>query len=416
MVAAAEKVRLSQERLEAWIAANGFAGYDPYDLRGTSFYVRLLRLPANASLPWKIVRRALYFLEGNFPMAARRLLGVRKRVNAKGMGLFARAYLNLYALGGEERHRAKALECLDWLEENVSSGYAGPCWGYPFDWEAELFIPAGTPSSVVSSVVGDAFWTAYQVLGDSRYLEVCEGICRFFLTDLNVDRMEDGSWCFSYTPLDELHVHNASLFVAEFLARVGAAAGRPEFVEAGARAGAYALREQNPDGSLFYWGRVQNHYAPDHIDHYHSGFEIRALYGLWKATGGADFGEAARRYHGFYIDKLVEKRDGATAPRMNPRSFYPVNVHSCAEAILLNASLPDFPDAEKVLPELCEWVIARMQTPEGCFRYRIRLKGGRELREDIPYIRWGQGWMLLALSQARRVLEAPDASKNGSAA
>ena len=377
---------------------NGWAGFDPHDVKGSPLFMWLLR--PHAGLPRKVVRRAVFSVERYFPRATRALFGIEPTINAKGMALFARAYLQLFRATGEERYRRKGVECLDWLTAHPSPGYDEPCWGYPFDWQSGVVTPAGTPASVVTSAAADAFWTAWQTLGDEQYLKTCEGICRFFLTRLNQDRMPDGTICFSYTPLDDFHVHNANLMVAEQLVRVGRATGRREWEEIGVRAAAYALKEQNADGSIYYWGRVQDFYAPRTIDHYHSGFEIRSLHAIGQLTERADFREAARRYYAFYLEHLIERSGESVAPKMTPRSFYPVNIHSCAEALVLNATLAaEEPEARRLLQPLVEWVIARMQTDRGYFIYMIHRMLGREVRTTIPYLRWGQAWMMLALSQ-----------------
>lgn len=385
--------------LDDWLDDYGWAGFDPYDLKGAKVYVGLIQQGADASLPTRVVRKGLVEADKRYPLLTRRLLGIDKQINAKAMGLFARGYLDLFQATGDEKFRGKAVFCLNWLEENHAPGYAGFCWGYPFDWQSAEFIPEGTPSSVVSSVVGDAFWRAYEVLGDDEYLEICNGICQFFLQDLKVDEMEDGSACFSYTPIDDFHVHNANLFVAEFLTRVGSKLKNSEYLEWGQRAAGYALREQNPDGSLYYWGAVQNHHSPDHIDHYHSGFEIRSLYKLWKWSADTEYLQAVRKYYRFYRENLVINKNGFTVPKMTPDDLYPIDIHSCAEALLCSATLAeDFEEARILLPRLSAWVLNNMQSKGGWFIYRIKEGALGPRRVRIPYIRWGQAWMLNALS------------------
>jgi hypothetical protein len=222
----------------------------------------------------------------------------------------------------------------------------------------------------------------------------------FFINDLNRDQQHDGNLCFSYTPLDDFHVHNANLFVAEFITRIGKEIGNQEYVKLGEKAAGYALSEQNQNGSLYYWGRKQNDYSPNHIDHYHSGFEIRALYGMWKWTRDPKYKQAVERYYAFYRENLLTQCDGLIAPKMTPVNFYPVNIHSCAEALLCNAMLQeDIPQALAVLADLCEWVISRMQSGERWFIYMIQQTRTGERCIMIPYMRWGQAWMLLALSE-----------------
>lgn len=399
----------SAEQLDHWITRNGWAGFDPHDIKGTRLFMYLLR--PRPGLITRLVRRPLLYFEHFFPRFARRLCRINPTINAKGMALLARAYLQLYQDSPEAVHRQKATYCLDWLLEHRSAGYDEPCWGYPFDWQSGVVTPAGTPASVVTSAVGDAFWTAWKTLGERRYLDVCEGICRFSLKHLKQDRMSDGTICFSYTPIDDFHVHNANLLVAEFLVRVGKEVGSAEWQDIGVRAATYALNEQNDDGSIYYWGRVQNHYNPNVVDHYHSGFEIRCLYSIWKLTRRADFRLATERYYEFYLKNLVDRRGDSAAPKMTPKSFYPVNVHSCAEALLLNSTLaPDFAEARALVNPLLRWIVAHMQQEDGSFLYMISRILLWERRSTVPYMRWGQAWMMLALSNCVR-LDAQDGAK-----
>lgn len=397
------EVRSAVERLDAWITKNGWAGYDPYDLKGTRAFLWALSLK-KTSFPRRMFRKLvlgpLLVGESLFPRTLRVLFSIEPRINAKGMALLATAYFNLYRLTGEERYRARALECLAWLDDNMAEGYDFPCWGYPFDWESGVLVPAGTPASVVSAAAADAYWTAWEVTGDERYLDVCAGICEFFLTGLNIDVMDDDTVCFSYTPLDDFHVHNTNLMVAELLVRIGKQLGREDWVATGRKAANYALREQNPDGSLYYWGKVQNHLNPDRVDHYHSGFEMRALLGLAKATGDPVYDTALRRYYAFYRAKLLEADGDLIAPKMYPESLFPVNIHSCAEALILNAALSgEIEGASEVLAGVYPWVMRKMQGSDGHFFYLRRRSAGVEWPTKIAFMRWGQAWMLLALSR-----------------
>ena len=80
-----------------------------------------------------------------------------------------------------------------------------------------------------------------------------------------------------------------------------------------------------------------------------------------------------------------------------------MNIHSCAEAILCNATLADeLEEARSLLPGLCDWIIANMQAEAGWFIYMIRERRSREQRIAIPYSRWGQAWMLRALTSYKR--------------
>lgn len=382
----------SLKKLDNWLKKNGWAGYDPYDVKGLPFFVKIQR---SGRLANKILRRLLFEMESIAPVTLRRILRVRKRINAKAMGLFAISYLNLYIKMGNPEHFAKVKQILSWLEENYSKGYSGKCWGHPFDWQSKIFIPESTPSGVVTSICGQAFYAFYQYTKEKKYLNICESICDFFLNDLNIDKLSPDKICFSYTPIDNFHINNNNLFVAEFLIRVGKEVKNEEFIQQGLKAVNYTLSEQNEDGSICYTGKDQDKNC--RIDHYHTGFEIRTLYSIWKLLGEERIHKAVSKYYRFYLDNLFKDK---TIPKITPQKSYPVNIHSCAESILCNSLLQnDFSEGKEYLENSLNWTIKNMQTKEGWFIYMLRNIKGIKYKIKIPFIRWSQAWMLMALSQ-----------------
>src|SRR5688500_8141243 len=112
------------ERLDGWVRANGWEGYDPHDVKGTRLFMFLLQ--PRPSIAVRLLRRAFLYFESFFPALARKLFAVRPTINAKGMALFARAYLQLYQGTGDTAFRGRAVECLEWLLANASTGYDEP--------------------------------------------------------------------------------------------------------------------------------------------------------------------------------------------------------------------------------------------------------------------------------------------------
>jgi rhamnogalacturonyl hydrolase YesR len=401
----------SLERLDGWVERNGWAGYDPYDLKGHPFFIRLLAA-ADRNIIFRIGAEGILEMTNLCPMFFRRVFRINQRIITKEMGLFAAAYLSLYRQFNRDVYLKKASECLAWLEHNKSQGYAGDCWGYPFDWQAVMFIPAGTPSAVVSSICGDAFWDFYKFTGESRYLSTCISICEFLIGSLNIDRVGDDRLCFSYTPLDRTHVHNANLFAAEFLCRIGKETGREQFIQYGLQALNYTLADQTEDGAFYYRALVDRPMrSRKEIDHYHTGFVLRSLYNIYQNTREKKAFEALSRGYRYYRDNLFEKR---MIPGLRPQTSYPVNIHSCAEAILCLSRLSEvFPDAMEYACNAFRWTRDNMQDNDGHFYYLKNrfewrtVKVGRGISlpyftpgqtVKIPYIRWGQAWMMRALA------------------
>jgi hypothetical protein len=289
----------------------------------------------------------------------------------------------------DSNYLQRAERALAWLTENRSEPTSG--WGYPFHWNSRIFFPRGTPSAVVTGIVGDAWLTHYEITRDAESLDVATGISRFILENLNrpVDRPD--MLCFSYTPLDDFKVLNASLFSAAFLARLGSIVADEDMLANARRAAAYVISEQNPDGSFYYWGSE----TPTHIDHFHTGFVLRHLDSVMTLSS-ADFIETPlREGYDFYKARLFENG----IPKNTPGSLYPIDIHGCAEALLcLNQLAPRF-GGEELIESTFAFCAHRMRHEDGYYVADIRRSILGERRIEIPYMRWGQAWMLLALAR-----------------
>ena len=371
------------ELLDSWIDRNGYEGYDVYDLLS----IRIFRIFQKN----RYTTFALKMILDVFPFGFRKLFHIQKVINAKAMALFADSYLNLYKRFDEEKYREKVVFCLNWLMENPSKGYTGFCWGYPFDWQSRTLIPKNTPSSVVTSISAHAFLNAFEILEEPRYLEVAKSCCDFITQDLNIDRIAENKLCFSYTPIDTIHVHNANMFCASILYRVGAITSEERYLKLAKNAVNYTISEQNENGSWYYFGYPEK--MRGMIDNYHTGFVLRNLFEVYKITKDAELLSIIKKGLEFYTKNLFEK---AQIPKFHHNITYPIDIHACAESILCLSILSEvYPKAMEMAENVATWTIANMQSRAGYFYYRKY----HLFTSKIPYIRWGQAWMLYALSE-----------------
>lgn len=375
-------ISTSLNRLNHWIETNGWSGFDPYDIKEKRVF-----LLSRHVFPLRI----LSLFAQRYPLISRRLFGIKPQINPKAMALFARGYLCLYKKCGDEAFLQKALFCLEWLKNHSSKSYSGYCWGYPFDWHTIITIPKGTPSSVVTSVVAHAFLDAYELLGEEKYLNVAIGSCNFFLRHLNIHFIKEDKLCFSYTPLDFLHVHNANMFSASVLLRTYSFTDISKYRKFGEAALNYTMNHQNSDGSWYYFGPPTMYRYT--IDNYHTGFVLECT-NIARRSLGNDFiySEELKKGLDFYSKKLFEK---GKIPRFSVENLYPIDIHSCAQGIITFSELADFRHGyEKYAYRVAEWSIKNMQDKTGFFYYRIY----RYYVDKTPYIRWGQAWMFRGLS------------------
>jgi hypothetical protein len=388
------KALSSLHTLDKWIGENGYAGYDPYDIKG-NHYILSLTEKGNVGFPFTMLRELVFELFYTFPLLSRRILKINPVMNAKAMGLFASSYADLYALQKEETYNLKASFCLNWLKENKSETSHGTGWGYPFDWQSRQFIPAGTPNGIVSTAAADAFWKHYRIFNDQEALVYCARICDF-LSTLPVDQVAHDQICFSYTPLFINHVHNLNLYVAEFLIKTGMETANNSWVNQGNKAVNYTIANQMKNGAFDYNGPPEK--PGNHIDNYHTGFVLRMLYSIWKLTGREDAYIALSKCYRHYVSNFFEDR---TIPKLMPNRKYRIDIHSCAESIHCLSELADeFPEGIPLAENILNWTIQNLQDKTGYFYYGI-LKSrftGIPFKSKIPYIRWGQAWMLRAMT------------------
>lgn len=382
--------------LDEWVDANGWAGYDPYDIRGQGWYVKLF----GSWMPGKL-RTALFILERSFPQRGlRRFLRIKKEINCKGMGLLAQAYLSRFRATQDSQWLKRAESILQWLTANPAPDYQGMSWGYPFHWQSRMFFVRGTPSVVVTGTVSQAFLEHYEITGSQASADVLAQIAVFFETELNRPIETDEQVCFSYTPLDDFQVLNASLFAAAFFAQWGSMHQSDKHIELARKAAAYVIDQQNEDGSFYYWGNE----PPTPIDHFHTGFVLRHLDTIRRQLDDNSIETPLARAHEFYLAELFDA-DGV--PKHTPDSRFPINIHSVAEALLCLSMLNGPTDWSQRAANVMRFAQESMLHHEGWFVAEIRKSRGRELKMEVPFMRWSQAWMLLGFA---RVCEAAASS------
>ena len=376
-------IQKALERLERWISYNGWAGFDPYDILQHRAYLRVRHT--------RYARRFMEEIMNNqFAMISRKILGIKKNIYAKAMGLFAISYLKYFQITQNEQYLDKVKECLEWLMTHSSEGYHGICWGYPFDWYTRILIPKEMPSGVVTSFILDSFIAMYEFTGEGKYWNVVDSACRFMTQDLKVDRITEDQICFSYTPIDDFHVLNANLLTGKQLMYVGTKTNNKEYVDLARRAVNYVIAHQNKDGSWYYRGK------PDHldymIDNQHTGFNLECLFDVYQLDSDQKILEAIDRGLEYYKKHFVGPNFETC---LYNDTFKHVTINACAEIIICLSRLSRlYPDLLSLAQGIAEWTINTFQTHEGYFTYKIY----GPLKSKMAFIRAGQAWMMRALS------------------
>jgi len=323
------------------------------------------------------------------PVNLRRLLGVPKGRNPKGIGLLLASYAARYGMRGAPADLEQAVFCAEWLRRNRSSGYSGACWGYNFDWPNRgFFAPAGLPTVVNTAFIGLAFLRAESLVPDAA--AIARSACEFVTRDLHRIAGGQDEFCFSYTPIDRRPIHNANVLGAQLLAEVSARTrDEPGFAGLALSAARYTARRQQPDGSWRYGIGATDGW----IDNFHTAFVLVALDRLSACLGTDEFDAVVERGYEFWKRRLFT-REGL--PKYYAGRLYPIDVHCIAQAMVTFAHFATR-DAAALdqARRLAEWAVEGMQDRAGYFYYQMH----RHYVNRVPYMRWSQAWMFHALTE-----------------
>jgi len=387
-------VREIATRLLEYCVRNDWAGHDPYDALNSRVFRAL------PFLDFKWPRLVLTQGMKRSPINFRQLMLVPKTHNPKALALFVSASLQLERVGliNDESRTVKRLTRLLLDARIANQPYS--CWGYSFDWQTRTrVIPKSCPNIICTTFAANALLDAFEAGGGPELLDAASSAASFILMKLY---QEDGniSW-FNYTPLERNQVHNANLLGAALLCRVAACSGQDQLRDPALRATRFSAGKQTADGAWFYGERATQQW----IDNFHTGFNLCALRDIARFARIDEFDRVIRSGLKYYVANFFDA-DGA--PKYFHDRRYPLDVHSVAQAIITLLALQDL-DTEnvKLANRVLDWSVRNMWDERGYFYFQKH----RYWTNRIPYLRWGQAWMLLALASVlehnRRITDAP---------
>jgi rhamnogalacturonyl hydrolase YesR len=375
------KIKNSLNKLEKWVEDHNYKGYDPAD--GLTSYLRPLTF-GNLFLD-----RLLQQLIWRSPINLRPLLGVKPLDSCIGRGYMAWGYLTRYKTTGNESYKDKAARCLEWLINNKAPGFKHYSWGKMFDFASRGGRQGKyEPITVWTSLIGQAFLDAYEIIGDKKYLEVAESICGWILE--RPRNQTDSGFCLNYTPFGkgDCTIHNQSMLAAAMLARTAKFNNNDELLNVAREAIKYTCTRQLPDGSWYYGEEPKYHW----IDNFHTGYNLDALKCYTECTGDKTYGNNLKQGFDFFKNNFFEPTG---RPKYYHNRTYPIDSQCCSQAIETLANFSTYDESSLELGvKVAKWTIENMQDRTGYFYFMrypfITLK--------VPMIHWGQATTYKALA------------------
>ncbi len=381
--------------LRNWVESHNYAGYEPFDILSSP----LLR--GRWARSWPLAIALIQFGKRFAGLRIRRWLRVPQSTNPKALGLFLSAYCDLARCGDDTWSAAAHLKSE--LKRLRSPNEPEYCWGYDWDHVSRAGgMPAFSPNCIATCFCAHALLDMAEVFGDAEARAMAQSAGRFLVTRLNrpVDTPEH--LCFSYTPTAHMRVFNASVIAGALLARL--APHDSDYSRLARRAMNYLVACQQPNGAWYYGAALVHRW----IDGFHTAYNLGALLSYQRCTGDAAFGGALRLGYEYYVSNFF-RSDGA--PRYFHDSGYPIDIHSCSQAVLTFCDFADKDrDAKQRAFHVTRWTLDHMRSAGGTFFFQAH----RFWTNRTPYMRWGQAWMLHALARLKRQYLYP-VSREGTA-
>ncbi len=382
-----DTIENSIARVDKWVIDHDYKGYEPFD--GLSSVLRPLTFHSG------IAERLLQQTVRQSPFNLRPLLGVRPLDSTKGRGYMAWGYLKLHKIRQDRESRGKAVACLDWLMKNKSPFYQKHSWGNHFDYSSRGGrMRKYEPTIVWTSLIGQVFLDAYELLKDRRYLDTAVSICGWIL-DLPREQTETGT-CISYVAYGQSSIHNSNMLGAAMLARTARLTGDASALPLAKEAMRYSCADQLSEGGWYYGKADKYHW----IDNFHTGYNLDSLKCYTECSGDNAFVENLNRGYRYFKSNFFE---GNGRPKYYHNRAYPIDIQCASQAIdtLVNFSDID-PASVDLALKVAKWTIDNMQDTSGYFYYRmLPLKTVK-----IPMIHWGQATMFKSLAHLLSRLKA----------
>lgn len=364
---------------------NDFCSHDPYD--GLNTQVALLKKT-------KLSRLGLVYFNKFSPINFRKLFGVQKSKSLMGLSAIGSAILTRNNMDERESKFVDDL-FLKLQKKTLKPTYGYHCWDaheFPIQMR-NRYVDLNSPSSVGSEVIGDFLIKYYKHSGRSEVLEYLMENAELLASEFY---RENGGFYFfkyAYADPDNKITINGSLRAVAFLIKVSALLNAHSYNDKITKTIDTAVKLQKEDGHWGYTYYIDSDLEKRQID-FHQGFILDDLLLFMENYGFRNpYLECYKKGVEYYFNKQFLK-NGQGLYRLPKK--WPVNIHNQAQGIItfskagwLDSKYPKFART------IADWTIENMQDKEHGHFYYLKYPF---FTNKIPYFRWSDANMLLALS------------------
>lgn len=359
-----------------------FAGHDPFDGLNSSLFQRL----GLSSIP--AARIAWLQFHKRSPVNFRRIVGVPRKRNPKGIALILLGMLERMEQGSCPIRMSDAIDLGDWLlaERCDIRRWKHSAWGYHFDWAARaFFVPRGTPNAITTCYVARALDALGRATGERRF-EAAAVDAGYFLATLFMER--DGQSYYGYIPGETAFVHNASLWTAAVVSGTARKTGDDALRTQALSAARQSVFMQRGDGAWHYGTRTHHAF----VDGFHTGYNLEALHAIAQAQRTDEFDEPISRGLDFYRNTFFLP-DGTT--KYYDDRIWPLDTHSVAQALITLLVVGNTEADRRMADAIYRRAIDTLYLRN---RQRFMYQRGRYFSNRTDYLRWTQAWAFYSIA------------------
>lgn len=359
-----------------------FVGYDPYDLLNSRYTFK--------NIPHRVLFLLSQVNKRSF-INLRPLLGVKKSLIPKGKALLIKSLLNMNGIIQPDNYLDRLLQS---LVSDRFQGYQGACWGLPFEYADRHIRRRNNIGDIVATAYAhDALYHYYLQKQDRNIRNILLDTPKFIFDDLGVEKRGNG-YSLSYTTQKKYEVFNAICLASDILVRTYSLENTEKYLEYAKGMLDYVISFQEEEG-VFPYSRINGNFK--YQTDFHQLYIINSLALYQDITGSGKYDSAIRKGLDYYINNQIFNNGFI---RWRYPSKYPVDIHNQASAIYYLLKLKNkYHIKDRLIDEIITATIDNFYLPKK--RYFAYQKYPF-LTNKVPYIRWGQTWMLLAISQFLR--------------
>ncbi len=377
---------VSLRHLQNYVEHEHYKGYDPYDV---------LTSPIRFDLLGKWGPILATQIQKRNPFNIRKLIGIQKEYNPKGLGLLLHGYCILQEKFPEENYHPQMKQLYSLLMEKQSKGFHGICWGYNFGWASPVkYLPPYAPTIVATAFIAKGLYAYYQLTKSEEVKNTLLSIAPFILKDLPLTETADGT-CISYSPYMHDCCYNASLLAAETLAMLYTLDPVPQYKNLAVKAVNFVVNYQHSDGHWGYSLNLKTGKERVQTD-FHQGYILESINKTVQLLEINDIriDLALKKGLLFYTSNQFEK-NGRSLWRL-PAKF-PTEIHNQSQGIITLCRMQNIDkNGRQFADKIATWTIYHMQDSKyGYFYYRKN----RLMTNKISFMRWSNAWMFLALAE-----------------